>query len=547
MAQSSSHVCFSKNSGGVPVSHLDPVDENLKAANAIMINPRNSTLNTAGPTANAAVSILAHEPLQLAMTTRKLWNSGRKLKVNFKAGTEWQKRKVKEYAPQWSKFANITFDFDTTGTPDILVDFNPALGSWSLLGTDSVYTISKKQPSMNLGWVLDSRKEAEIRQVVLHEFGHALAAVHEHSNPMAKIPWNKDQIYKDLGGPPNSWSKDMVDKNMFTVYDALEVPSTAFDIASIMLYQYPKSWLLNGEGTPFNTQLSDHDKSFIAFCYPKNEYDAGHFNTLQSQSQGLLGPSTESVRMFDKEYTEPPPLSYGLYWLDLGPGADVHVRASTKKVENHGFTAAVEALSGTKLVAAGMTWLETPRFPYLQTGSFSTEQVRPWSQPRANTIRRINFPKSFSSPPKVVCFFTALHIADGHDWRAKVSPSSVDEKGFTINVSTWSDTILYSSEVTWLAHPSDQPNATSGRFSTTDAATAGSTQTAVSAAKSWEVQFTKNPKIFLALDELDYEHGKELKCKVGLSNVTPTEMTWVLQAGGSSVMRASGGSFFAWE
>ena len=47
---------------------------------------------------------------------------------------------------------------------------------------------------MNLGWIHDSKSEDELRSVVLHEFGHALGAVHEHESPYASIPWNKEKV-----------------------------------------------------------------------------------------------------------------------------------------------------------------------------------------------------------------------------------------------------------------------------------------------------------------------------------------------------------------
>ncbi|KAI4209521.1 MAG: hypothetical protein LQ351_007556 [Letrouitia transgressa] len=547
MAPESSRICFSNNSGGTPLSDISYVDRHQKEHNAVTINPRNSTLNTHIADSSVDQTPLQQTVLQLASTTKKLWNSGRELKVQFKAGTPWQQEKVKTYAPYWSKWANIKFNFESTSSPDILIDFNPTLGSWSVLGTDSVYPIGRGQPSMNLGWIIDTKTEADIRQVVLHEFGHALGAVHEHTSPFANIPWNKEQVYKDLGGNPNFWPRETVDKNMFQVYNALEVPSTAFDIASIMLYQYPKPWLLTGEGTPYNTHISELDKAFVAFCYPKDEYDAAQFHTLEKISQEILGPSIESIKYFYKGFESAPTLLYGLYWLDLEAGADIYVRASPQDIGRDHFIARIEALGGAKLKAAGMTWLEVPRFPFLQTGVFDTKEVHPWSQPRANTTKRINFEKRFSNPPRVVCFFTSLNIADGHDWRAKVFPSLIDEAGFTINISTWSDTMLYAGEAAWLAHPFDQPKVTSGRFSTAEAELGTAPRASVSKVKRFDVHFDKVPKVFLALDELHYEHGKDLKCNVSLSSATPDAMTWNLQAGANSAMHSSGASFFVWE
>ncbi len=48
---------------------------------------------------------------------------------------------------------------------------------------------------MNFGWFDDSTPDNEFSRTVIHEFGHALGCVHEHSSPAATIPWNRDAVY----------------------------------------------------------------------------------------------------------------------------------------------------------------------------------------------------------------------------------------------------------------------------------------------------------------------------------------------------------------
>ena len=66
---------------------------------------------------------------------------------------------------------------------------------------------------MNFGWIVGGKKEEDIRSVVLHEFGHALGAIHEHLSPMADIPWDRDAVYKDLSGPPNNWDRAKISES----------------------------------------------------------------------------------------------------------------------------------------------------------------------------------------------------------------------------------------------------------------------------------------------------------------------------------------------
>jgi serralysin len=112
--------------------------------------------------------------------------------------------------------------------------------------------------------------DAEYSRVVLHEFGHAIGCIHEHSSPAGGIKWHKEVVYRDLGGPPNNWDKATVDHNVFAVYDKSVTQFTAVDSKSIMLYSFPKEWTLDGMTFTTNGTLSSTDKKFIKARYPKS-------------------------------------------------------------------------------------------------------------------------------------------------------------------------------------------------------------------------------------------------------------------------------------
>ena len=546
MAPDYCRVCFSNVAGGTPQDTNAKIDPRDGVANAIKINPRNGSLMNLIPDMSIGLGGPAGGPSQLAMYMSKFWNAGRILKVNFVAGSDWQKAKVKEHAVDWSQFANIKFNFNVNETPDILVDFNPTLGSWSYLGTDSSYYSNSGKPSLNLGWVNDTRSEADIRQVILHEFGHALGAVHEHESPFATISWNEEEVYKDLGGPPNNWDREKVKANMFTLYNTSEVQATSFDGSSIMLYYYPASWTTDGKGTSFNTQLSDKDKTYIAFCYPPDTYDAGQFNTQQIRPWNQPQQTNETEVYLSKKYNQPPALAVGLNTLDIDASRNIRITAIAKNILQDKFTAGLNCWADTILYSAGMTWLELPRFLGFQTGAFSTQEVRPWNQPQLQNSKRINFATAFSSPPRVICFLTCLDMSKDSNWRASVYSTDIDKSGFTIHIDSWADTTFYSGSATWLAYPADTPNVTSGRFSTSDIRPWNQPWSDNSGTKSWGIQFSKVPKVFMALDQLDYQKGKNLRFRLSTSNVTQDGITWHLQTWADSVMYTTGASYFAW-
>ena len=83
------------------------------------------------------------------------------------------------------------------------------------------------QPTINFAWV--------DKATVLHEFGHVLGLIEEHQNPRANLAWNKDLIYRELGGPPNHWSKHQIEANIFWTIDAAEIGDYRdFDPKSVM-------------------------------------------------------------------------------------------------------------------------------------------------------------------------------------------------------------------------------------------------------------------------------------------------------------------------
>lgn len=203
-----------------------------------------------------------------ALEVPKMWEPSRTLRARFIGGDPAIREKVVNVAQEWSVHANITFDFGEHEKPELRIAFQPG-GSWSYIGKDAL-NIAQNSPTMNLGWLTPTTAEDEVRRVVLHEFGHALGMIHEHQSPAAKLKWNKSAVYQYYQGPPNYWSHEQVEHNLFQLYrdEPTLTQFTAFDKDSIMLYPIPKEHTLDGFSTELNQALSATDKIFIADWYP---------------------------------------------------------------------------------------------------------------------------------------------------------------------------------------------------------------------------------------------------------------------------------------
>lgn len=199
---------------------------------------------------------------RLAAVVAKQWVNGSTLRVKFMGGTASDHGQVKMFASEWSLYANIKFVFGNDPASEIRIAFVETDGAWSYIGNDAL-EIPRDWPTMNLGW-LD-------RSVILHEFGHALACIHEHQNPAGGVQWNREQVIKDLSGPPNYWDANTIEHNMFEKYAQDQINGTVLDPKSIMMYAFPPSWTTNNWHTEENKELSAQDKAFIgsAKMYPK--------------------------------------------------------------------------------------------------------------------------------------------------------------------------------------------------------------------------------------------------------------------------------------
>lgn len=195
-----------------------------------------------------------------AFLVPKLWPTGALLQVAFLGGTLAQQTAVVEQLPEWSRWANLRFEFGRVPGSDIRIAFDARDGAWSYIGNDA-RNIPANAPTMNLGWLTGG--------VILHEAGHMVGMVHEHQNPLGRqIQWNKPVVNAALGGSPNYWPQSTIEHNMYARYAAAQINGSVLDPDSIMMYTYPSSWTLDGFSTHANSELSALDKLWAGFTYP---------------------------------------------------------------------------------------------------------------------------------------------------------------------------------------------------------------------------------------------------------------------------------------
>ncbi len=269
------------------------------------------------------------------------WEPGRKLRVCTFGGNRVVAALIRKTASEWNNYSSVQLDFGpepsgynclspNKGFFQIRIGFS-ARGYWSVLGTDSESRLDPLVPSMNLESFNTIYSEARYsvndvisgadkyhKAVILHEFGHALALLHEHQNPVldcqSQIIWSgPGNVFDYFGGPPNKWTRSEVERNLgyISTTDQDYIAGQP-DPASIMMYSLPVAiFKKTPEGKPsncaagINYAISAKDKAILAKIYP---IAAGSPQQLPIDV-GLANNSMNSIPAFAPSYNKDDMLS----------------------------------------------------------------------------------------------------------------------------------------------------------------------------------------------------------------------------------------------
>ena len=203
---------------------------------------------------------------RMALVKDSTWTPGQVIRVGFMDGDPALQVRVKQVAEQWMKHANIVFAFGAVTDAQVRISFQRR-GSWSSVGRECL-RVAGSEPTMNYGWLRADSTDDEVSRVVLHEFGHALGCIHEHNHPLGGIRWKKNVVYEYYAGPPNFWTSEKVDTNLFAIYDKSLTVFSVPDPQSIMMYPIEARFTEDGMSVGLNKTLSPNDIAFIKTLYP---------------------------------------------------------------------------------------------------------------------------------------------------------------------------------------------------------------------------------------------------------------------------------------
>ena len=222
---------------------------------AIRENPENAEITPSYLTEHQESS---DRDSRIVTSFTKYWARGRTLKIRFLGNTpSFLQQLFFDAACQWLPHVNLKFVLETSGEADIRIAIDQGL-HWSAVGTDALLAQHYQDvPTMgfDLTRLIDAQKlvalqgrsmgvldiktllSADFERVVLHEFGHALGAEHEHQHPNANIPWDEEAVLKDYAA--KGMSEAFIRQNILDHYEAADFSYSAYDPRSVMHYNVP--------------------------------------------------------------------------------------------------------------------------------------------------------------------------------------------------------------------------------------------------------------------------------------------------------------------
>jgi len=215
---------------------------------------------------------------------------------------------VMDQVRQWSRVCNIKFEPTTNaGESHIRVGFNRGQGHSSFVGVENEQNRGKQ--TMNLAMDESSINRPENLAVILHEFGHAIGMLHEHSSPVSNIKFRSEQelvrfFQGRFGEGRNNPGKtlELVRHNIIRRYSDREVLRFSdFDRDSIMIYALPADVLQDGKEVRVNLQLSAKDKEYAEKLYGPSKDpgapDTGGSNESRNPTQFTAGGDAVEVKL----------------------------------------------------------------------------------------------------------------------------------------------------------------------------------------------------------------------------------------------------------
>jgi hypothetical protein len=268
------------------------------------------------------------------------------------------------------------------------------------------------------------------------------------------------------------------------------------------------------------------------------------FNTETIHPATDPAPDTQETLHFPHPFPARPRLPHGLRELDIDKNANIRVKSTNQYYTKTWVDCHITTWGDTTLYRAIDDEFVIPPadMQYLAGEHMRNVLINP-DDPASV---RVDFERPFITPPKVITFLNYIDLDNKHNWRLKTTATGIDVNGFTLNIETWGDTILYAAQACWIAYPEDEPHIFSMSANTTDVRPSNEPQLQQSKAITFNnVEFFKDPAVFVALNSFDIDCKANLRINAYVDGVTRTGLVWHIDAWSDTVLNSAGASIIA--
>jgi len=268
------------------------------------------------------------------------------------------------------------------------------------------------------------------------------------------------------------------------------------------------------------------------------------FDTQSVRAWNNPQPDTFATVKFPRPFVAPPRLPHGLRQLDEDKKANIRVKATIEDITKTSGVYHITSWADTVLYSGIVESLNlAPANLEFLTG----EHIRNmYADPNSPASTRIDFERSFVTPPEVVVFINLIDLDNSHNWRLTTTATDIDEKGFTINIDTWGDTILYAAQACWVAYPEDREHIFSTSVNTQDVRPWDKPQLQTSQSIDFgDTEFWKTPNVFVAWNQFDIACDANFRLNAYVDNVTQSGLTWHLDTWSDTTLYSAGATIIA--
>lgn len=159
------------------------------------------------------------------------------------------------------------------------------------------------------------------------------------------------------------------------------------------------------------------------------------------------------------------------------------------------------------------------------SGIFTVKDLRHAYRKNAAESMEITFASPYPEPPEVVLGLRELNADGGNTLRIQTWAEKIQADKFCINLHTWMESIIYTSECTWLAVATDDRNFQCGQFSTKELWDWYAPQSETSRRIEFRHAYASKPQVIIWICGIDMSNQNHWRLRTHATDITATGFT----------------------